>query len=141
MPSLVIQVSKSDNDVPPCEPWGATLEETWMYIKQVITYWSWILKPVEINYLPTEREALALKEELIKFQPYIEGEAILAITDHATLQWSKTFQNINRCLLTRRTVFAHIQSFKLSIKLEGYTPMLIQSLDCTEEYLSNPDLW
>ena len=49
---------------------------------------------------------LALKEGLIKFQPYIEGESILAVMDHATLTWSKTFQNVNRRLLTWGTVFA-----------------------------------
>jgi hypothetical protein len=43
---------------------------------------------------------------LIKFQPYIEGETILAVTDHAALTWSKTFQNVNRRLLTWGTVFA-----------------------------------
>ena len=45
-----------------------------------------------------EREPLALKEGLIKFQPYskVEGETILAVTDHAALQWSKTFQKVNR---------------------------------------------
>src|ERR1700677_3510714 len=53
-----------------------------------------------------EREALALKEGLIKLQPYIEGETILAVTDHAALTWSKTFQNVNRCLLTWGTVFS-----------------------------------
>ena len=47
-----------------------------------------------------------LKEGLIKFQPYIEGEVILAITNHAALTWSKTFQNVNRRLLTWGTVFA-----------------------------------
>jgi len=49
---------------------------------------------------------LALKEGLIKFQPYIKGETILAVTDHAALTWSKTFQNVNRRLLTWGTVFA-----------------------------------
>ena len=47
-----------------------------------------------------------LKEGLIKFQPYIEGEVILAVTDHAALTWSKTFQNVNCWLLTWGTVFA-----------------------------------
>ena len=96
VPSLVIQILKTDNDVPPSEPWGASLEEMWVYIERVIAYWSRILKPAEKNYSLTEREALALKEKLIKFQPYIEGETILAVTDHAALQWSKTFQNVNR---------------------------------------------
>jgi len=64
--------------------------------KEVIAYWSRVLKSAERNYSPTEREALALKEGLIKFQAYIEGETILAVTDHAALTWSKTFQNVNR---------------------------------------------
>src|ERR1700683_2698174 len=53
-----------------------------------------------------ERDALALKEGLIKFQPYIEDKTILAVTDHATLTWSKTFQNVSQCLLTWGTVFS-----------------------------------
>ena len=36
----------------------------------------------------------------------MEGELILAITDHATLTWSKTFHNVNHQLLTWGTVFA-----------------------------------
>jgi hypothetical protein len=74
------------------------LDETWVYIERVIAYWSRVLKQAEQNYLPMEREALALKEGLIKFQPYIEGKVILVITDHAALTWSKTFQNVNRQL-------------------------------------------
>ena len=96
VPCLVMQISKTDNNVPHSEPWGASLEEMWVYIEPVIAYWSRILRPAEKNYSPMEREALALKEGLIKFQPYIEGETILAVTDHAALQWSKTFQNVNR---------------------------------------------
>jgi len=57
-----------------------------------IAYWSRVLKPAERNDSPTKREALALKEGLIKFQPYIEGETILAVTDHAALTWSKHFR-------------------------------------------------
>ena len=33
VPSLVIQISKTNNNVPPSEPWGTSLEETWVYIK------------------------------------------------------------------------------------------------------------
>ena len=65
-----------------------------------------VLKPAEQNYSPMEREALALKEGLIKFQPYVEGKVILAVTDHAALTWSKTFQTVNHRLLTWGTVFA-----------------------------------
>ena len=104
--SLVVQITKLDNDVPQNGNWGKTLDETWVYIERVIAYWSRVLKPAEWNYSPMEREALALKEGLIKFQPYVEGEVILAITNHAALTWSKTFQNVNRRLLTWGTVFA-----------------------------------
>jgi hypothetical protein len=79
----------------------------------VVCYWSRVLKSAEKNYSPTEREALALKEALIKFQPYIEGEDILAITDHAALTWSKTFQNVNQRLLTWGTVFAAYLKLKI----------------------------
>ena len=74
---------------------GINFEDTIVHIECVITYWSRVLQAAERNYSPTEREALALKEGLIKFQPYLEGEKILAITDHAALTWSKTFQNVN----------------------------------------------
>ena len=77
-----------------------------IHIEQVIAYWSWVLKPPERNYSATEREALALKEALIKFQLFLEGEQVLAITDHATLTWSTTFQNMSHRLLTWGTVFA-----------------------------------
>ena len=64
------------------------------------------MKTAEKNYSPTEREAWALKDGLIKFQAYLEGEKVIAITDHAALTWAKTYQNVNRRLLTWGTVFA-----------------------------------
>ncbi|CDO77172.1 hypothetical protein BN946_scf184675.g4 [Trametes cinnabarina] len=106
VPVLVTQVAKGDPDIPPPGPWADNFDETIVHIERVVAYWSRILKAAERNYSPTEREALALKEGLIKFQPYIEGEEVLAITDHAALTWSKTFQNVNRRLLTWGTVFA-----------------------------------
>ena len=65
-----------------------------------------VLKSAERNYLPTKQEVLALKKGLIEFQAYIEGETILAVTDHTALTWSKTFQIVNQRLLTWGTVFA-----------------------------------
>ena len=50
---------------------------------------------------------------MIKFQPYIEGEKVIAVTDHAALIWSKTFQNVNRRLLTWGTVFAAYPDLKI----------------------------
>ena len=105
IPSLVVQITKLDNDVPKNGSCSKTLDETWVYIERVITYWSRVLKPAEQNYSPTEWEAFVLKDGLIKFQPSIEGEVILAITDHTALTWSKTFQNVNHQLPTVRYNF------------------------------------
>ena len=45
-----------------------------IWIERVIAYWSRLLTSAERNYSTTEREALALKEGLVKFQPLVEGE-------------------------------------------------------------------
>ena len=79
----------------------------------MIAYWSRIRKPAEQNYSATEQEALALKEGLIKFQPIIEGENVIAITDHAALTWTHTFQNINRCLLTWGLIFSAFPNLRI----------------------------
>ena len=99
-------ISKTIIDVPKPGQWSKDFEETEVHIERVIAYWSRSLKSAERNYSPTEREAMALKDGLVKFQPYIEGEKIIAITDHAALIWSKTFQNINRQLLSWGTIFS-----------------------------------
>lgn len=105
IPVLVTDVNKAYSDVPAPGPWASNFEDTEVHIERVVAYWSRILKGPERNYSPTEREALALKEGLIKFQSLIEGERILAITDHAALTWARTFQNVNRRLLTWGAIF------------------------------------
>ena len=106
IPQLVTVLSKNRNDVPEVSIWSTNFEDTIVHVERVVSYWSRVLKSAERNYSPTEREALVLKEALIKFQPFIEGVPTLAITDHAALTWSRTFQNVNRHLLTWGTVFA-----------------------------------
>src|ERR1700759_5441031 len=112
MLDLVVQVAK-DEVLPKNTGWAEPFEEMMVHVERVITYWSRILKPAERNYSPTEREALALKDGLIKFQPYIEGEKLYAITDHAALTWSKTYQNINRRLLTWGAIFSAYPELKI----------------------------
>jgi hypothetical protein len=99
IPVLVTAI-KGVDDCPPPGEWAAAFEDTTVHIERVICYWLRVLKSPERNYSPTEREALALKEALIKFQPFLEGGVVSAITDHAALTWSRTFQNVNRRLLT-----------------------------------------
>jgi len=48
---------------------------------------------------------LGVKEALVKFQPFIEGERNIVITDHATLVWARTYENANRRLAAWGTVF------------------------------------
>jgi len=92
----IIPMSKTSEECLPSDSgWAEDLDCTIVHIERVIVHWSRTLKPAKQNYSPTEREPLALKDSLIKFQPYIEGEQIWAITDHATLTWSRIFQNIN----------------------------------------------
>ncbi|KAF7366187.1 TY3B-TY3B protein [Mycena venus] len=112
IPTLVT-VIKGIDDVPVPGSWAENFEDTVVHIERVICYWSRVLKSPERNYSPTEREALALKEALIKFQPFLEGEIVAGITDHAALTWSRTFQNVNRRLLTWGTIFSAYPGLKI----------------------------
>lgn len=78
-------------------------------VERVIAYWSRRFKPAETRYSATEREALAAKEGLVKFQPFIEGEWITLVTDHAALQWARTYENLNRRLAAWGAVFSSYQ--------------------------------
>jgi RNase H-like domain found in reverse transcriptase len=52
-----------------------------------------------------EREALGVKEALMHFQLFIEGEQNIVITDHTMLQWAQTYKNANCCLAVWGAVF------------------------------------
>ncbi|QRW19822.1 Retrovirus-related Pol polyprotein from transposon [Rhizoctonia solani] len=107
VPKMAIPASKQKDNVTKGDKWDSRdFEETIVHVEQVIAYWSRILKEAERNYSPTEREALALKEALVKLQVYLEGSEFIAITDHAALTWSKTYNNVNRRLMTWGLVFS-----------------------------------
>jgi hypothetical protein len=63
-------------------------------------------KGPETRYSATEREALVAKEALVRFTPFIEGEKLLLVTNHAALQWARTFENYNCRLVAWGLVFA-----------------------------------
>ena len=105
-PKLVVQLPSTLKDNLAAEAWADRFEDTIVYIERVIAYWSRTFKSAETRYSTTEREALAAKEGLVKFQPFIEGEKVTLVTDHAALQWAKTYENSNRRLAAWGTVFS-----------------------------------
>ena len=105
VPKLVRQASRKTDDIPAPEPWATNVEDTVVFVERVIAYWSWSLKSAERNYSATEREALGVKEALVRFPPFIEGEENIVITDHAALQWARTYENANRRLAAWGAVF------------------------------------
>jgi len=82
----MVSISSKVVDSPSDDQWGADFESSIVHVERVIRYWSRMFKRAETRYSTTEREALAAKEGLVKFQPYIEGETVLLITDHLVLQ-------------------------------------------------------
>ncbi|KAJ3474331.1 hypothetical protein NLI96_g12517 [Meripilus lineatus] len=105
-PKLTVKLSSKILDSPDAGAWGASLDETVVHVERVITYWSRTFKPAETRYSATEREALAAKEGLVKFLPIIEGEEVTLVTDHAALQWAKTYENANKRLAAWGAIFS-----------------------------------
>ena len=90
IPELVTRLSKEHDDRRPTPEWDKNWEDTLIPVERVVVYWSRVLAPAETRYSATEREALAAKESLVHFQPFIEGEKVLLVTDHSALTWAKT---------------------------------------------------
>lgn len=57
-----------------------------------------LFKQAGSNYSTTEKEGLALKVALVKFQPILEGEYLMAITDHCALTCSTIYQNHSQAI-------------------------------------------
>lgn len=96
IPDLVIKLSAKTLDIPEAGNWGSSFDESIVHVKRVVAYWLRTFKGAERRYTTTKREALGAKEGLVKFQPFIKGEDVLLVTDHAVLQWACTYENANR---------------------------------------------
>jgi hypothetical protein len=94
-PKLTTTISAKVPDDILKNEWGNSLDETVVHVECVIAYWSRSFKGAKTRYSATEREALAAKEGLVKFQPFIKGKLILLMTNHAALQWAKMYENTN----------------------------------------------
>lgn len=106
MPSLVTKYSDSRAGQSVQDTWAEEFEDTVVHAERVIGYWSRSFKPAERNYSTTEREALGAKEGLVKFQPFIEGEDVVLVTDHSALQWARTYEHANRRLAAWGAVYS-----------------------------------
>ena len=100
IPSLTTLIKEENTHIPKELLWDNNFEETQVWVERVVAYWSRLFKQSEKNYSATEKEALALKDALVKFMPVLEGEDIMAITDHSALTWGRTYQNVNKRLQT-----------------------------------------
>ena len=105
-PRLVTSIGTGKKDMDFEDEWASDFDDTIVHVECVIAYWSRLFKNAETRYSTTEREALAAKEGLVKFQPFIEGENILLVTDHSALQWARTYENANRRLAAWGAVFS-----------------------------------
>ena len=105
VPDLITRLSKEFNDKRPIPGWGMNWEDTSVPVERVVAYWSRVLHAAETRYSATEHEVLAAKEALVHFQPLIEGERVLLVTDHSALTWAKTYENANRRLAAWGLVF------------------------------------
>ena len=74
VPDLVVRLLKEVDDRHLTPEWSKNWEDMNVPVEQVVAYWSRVLAPAETRYSATEREALATKESLVHFQPFIEGE-------------------------------------------------------------------
>ncbi|RDB15235.1 hypothetical protein Hypma_004746 [Hypsizygus marmoreus] len=106
VPKLTTTLSEKIDDSPSNDKWAPIMDDTIVHVERVIGYWSRMFKGAERRYATTEREALAAKEGLVKFQPFIEGEKVTLVTDHSALQWARTYENSNRRLAAWGSVFA-----------------------------------
>ncbi|KAF4619214.1 hypothetical protein D9613_005608 [Agrocybe pediades] len=113
VPSLFPTLVKEIVERSSVDEWASEFDDTQVHVERVIAYWSRSLKPAERNYSATEREALGAKEALVKFQPFIEGEIITLVTDHAALQWARVYENANRRLAAWGAVFAAYPGLKI----------------------------
>lgn len=114
IPDLITHLSKKDSDIPSKGEWKKDFEDTIVYVEHVVVYLSRVLHSSKWNYSPTERNALTLKEGLIKFQPCLEGEKIFTITNQVALRWSWTFQNVNQWLLMWGLFFSAFQNMRIT---------------------------
>jgi hypothetical protein len=124
-----VALSTKINDASAVDEWGSLLDDSIVHVERVVAYWSRSFKGPETRYSATEREVLGAKEGLVKFLPFIEGEEIILVTDHAALQWAKTYENTNRRLAAWGAVFAAYPGLRI-VHRAGRVHSNVNPLSC-----------
>ena len=66
---------------------GAVLGQNINNQETVVAYASRVLQPAEVNYMTTEKEALAVYWGIKHFHPYLYGRHFRLVVDHNAIQW------------------------------------------------------
>ncbi|TXT11509.1 uncharacterized protein COLE_01919 [Cutaneotrichosporon oleaginosum] len=74
-----------------------------------IAYISRVTTSAEANYSATELECTAIVWALNRFRPYIDGDEIELITDHAALQWILDYKGDNGRLIRQALALQHFR--------------------------------
>jgi len=73
---------------------GAVLSQKQEGTEKIIAYFSRVLNKSERNYCVTRRELLAIVESLKSFHHYLYGSRFVVRTDHISLRWLMSFNNL-----------------------------------------------
>ena len=92
---------------------GAVLGQKRERIFQVIHYASRTLNDAQLNYATTEKELLVIVFVFDKFRPYLIGNKVIVNTDHSTIKYLMTKNDVKPRLI--RWVLL-LQEFDLEIK-------------------------
>src|SRR5271169_900715 len=75
---------------------GAVLTQDKGKGEQHVAYESRKLSPAKQNYAVHEKELLAIVHTIKFWRPYLERQCFTVITDHTSLEYIKTQQNLSR---------------------------------------------
>lgn len=86
--SFILDTDASDHSI------GAILSQCQGESERVIAYFSHVLSKAERNYCIIRQEFLAVTEAVEFFHRYLFGRKFLLRTDHVSLRWLISFQNV-----------------------------------------------